>query len=511
MRDWKFIVKLLALALILLVAAHYLFPHVSAYYYVQQGDVVFTNETIDVSGVIPPYQYLAYWDGFDMYDSNATYQIDTSQWTNSQYYKFWLNPAIFSSRQGRWYRYNGVFERAGNNLAFVVTVAKPIQFNSSSNITLQNPNQTPLVLPKQVVLPVRHISDYLIARGDGFNITVNGSTNVWIFGVRDNLMDQQSFNGSVDITPHAINELSPGSYKILLQSIQNDTGLSAVRYDNTTGNIQWFDPGTFTIQGFSVVDQTPENILKKLEEIFPLVHDTYMLFNLEIQDPTITIDTIEALNQVNNTGAPQEQGVTIGSQNYVDVRGYTNVAPDTIIKVIVDGDFNQPKEVTWKNAIITQAQGTLGGDMREFEVLVPLKLYNMAPGRHFISAKTALSNETVSTADFYIYDNPTGNVIPNKTIRYISGRYGQDEIVPTPTPITVVQTVTIPVTVTVTIPVTPPPSEVEDAQRVVAQEQEQHYIYIAEGAVVLTAIIVAVILFVRFMFRAYKRKRWIRK
>ena len=383
--------------------------------------------------------------------------------------------------------------------------------NSSSNITLQNPNQTPIVFPKIPVLPVRHISDYLIARGNGFNITVNGSTNVWIFGVRDNLMDQQSFNGSVDITPSAINGLSPGSYKILLQSIQNDTGLSAVRYDNTTGNIQWFDPKTFTIQGYSILDQTPENILMKLEEIFPLVHDTYEMFNLEIQDPTITIDEIEALNQVNNTGSPQEQGITIGAQNYVDVRGYTNVAPDTIIKVIVDGDYNQSLNPIWNNAIITQAQGTLGGDMRTFEVLVPLKLYNMAPGRHFISAKTALSNETISTADFYIYDNPTGKVIPNKTIRYISGRYGSDEIVPTPTPITVIQTVTVPVTVTATVWVTPPPSEVADAQRVVAQEQEQHYIYVAEGAAFLIACIVIFILFVRFLFRAYKRKRWMEK
>ena len=42
---------------------------------IEQGGVVYINDTIDVSGVIPPYPYLAYWDGYDLYDTNATYII----------------------------------------------------------------------------------------------------------------------------------------------------------------------------------------------------------------------------------------------------------------------------------------------------------------------------------------------------------------------------------------------------------------------------------------------------
>ena len=470
--KWFFFFLFIAIELGLSVALG-LWTPVSAYYYVQQGDTVYVNQTVDISGVTPPYDYLAYWDGFDMYEGNASYLLALPS-TDAGYYNFNITPAIFGNRLGKWFRVNvqngyAVYEPNGNNLAFVVRPERktPLPLPNETNASLQNPNQTPIVLPKQPVLPIKHVSDYLIARGDGLKLSFNGSTSVWVFGTGGSLLDYQAFNGTVDITPKAINTLQPGNYKILIQSHTN--GTSTVRYNNATGSIQWFDPGTFTIQEYSIIDQTPENILQKLEEVFPVAGDTYMVFNLEIQDPTISIDEIDVLNQLNDTGAPQSQGVTIGAQNYIDVRGYTNAAPDTLIYAVPDADFNNANP--WKNAIITSAQGDLGGDMREWKIIIPVNLEDMAIGtRHFVYAKTELSNTTITSGDFYIYGNPSGNVIPNKTIKYISGRYGPEEMVPTPTPVIVTHEVTKVVTQVVTVPVTPSNEQVL-AQQKIAQQQ----------------------------------------
>jgi len=461
--NWRGMAKVIGFALILIAALAFIVQYASAVtpYYVQQGDTVYLNETVDISGVAAGVLNLAYYNGYDCVGDNQ-YLIPLPK-TKSGYYNFYIDSTIFGSRMGRWCKWNGYEESNGNIIAFVLSYAKPIPFNSTSNITLQNPNQTPAEFPKVPIMPVKHISDYLIARGNGFSIPVNGTTNCWIFGARDSLLDYHSFNGSIDITPEAINTLSPGSYTVLLQTRENGTGETTVRYNPDAGMIQWFDPKTFTIHGFSVTQNTPETVLNKLIEILPEVHDKYQLFKLEVQDPTIVIDLINSLNYLNDTGAPQTQGIILGQQSYMDVRGYTNAAPDTLINVVVDADFNGADP--WKDAIATKAEGDLGGDMRAFKVLVPLKLYDMAPGRHFVSARSALAEGVISTADFYIYDNPTGNVIPNKTIRYVSGRYGPEELVPTPTPIVVTQVVTRVVTQVVTVPVTPSNEQVYAQQK----------------------------------------------
>src|SRR5271157_2530384 len=86
---------------------------------IEQGDVVYVNDTIDISGIVPPYPYLAYWDGYDLYDTNASYLIDLPD-THSAYYNFSIDPAIFAQRLGNWYKYDGTFELSANNIAFIV-------------------------------------------------------------------------------------------------------------------------------------------------------------------------------------------------------------------------------------------------------------------------------------------------------------------------------------------------------------------------------------------------------
>jgi hypothetical protein len=520
--DWKTVGWLAVLALLLSVAIGLIAPNASAFgiiqnntvdenasYYVQQGDTVYVGDHLDISGVILPYPYLAYWDGFDMYDANPSYNI-TIPLQRKAITNFYVDPEVFSTRLGRWYKYDGVYEPNSNNMVFVVVPKRNVtglinQGQNSTNITLQNPNQTPIVFPIIPLLPVRHVSDYLVARGDNFSISGNVTTNLWVFGARDAIYGFKSSNNTMNLTRDVIYDLSPGKYTLLLQMPRNDTNDFMIRYNPDNSNIEWFDSESFVVNRWDTLGQTPENVLNKLESIFPMTRDTYMMFNLEVQDPTISIDRIDVMNALNDTS--NDATISLTPASYLDVRGYTNVATDSIIQVVVDPVFNVSEDVTWKNAIVTSAQGTVGGDMREFKVIIPVDLYNLPMGRHFVGART-LVGDSVTTADFQIYGTPTGNFVPNKTIRYISGLYGPEELVPTPTPVIVEKIVTQIVTQVVTVEVTPSNEQVKAQQDVVTKEREMYWITVGGGGLV---ILLGMFFLIRFVFRAYKRRGWMQK
>jgi hypothetical protein len=434
-------------------------------FYVQQGDTVYLGDVVDVSGVMGGVLNFAYYGGYDE-ESGDQFLLDTPN-GNSGYYRFYIDPAIFASRLGKWYKWNGFVERQANNLVFVVAETRP-KPNVSANITLQNPNQTPIVLPKVPLLPDQHIADYLIARGDSMSIPATNKTKAWIFGSHDSVYDFMAVNGTVQLKDEILDKLSPGSYKLLLQTReQNATGDFTVRYNPNTSMIDWFDPQSFAVQHYDTAGQTPENVMNKLKTLIPVAHDTYKIYTLEIQTPTVTINQIDTTYQLNVT--VQNQGVSLDSPGFLDVRGYTNAAPDTIVKVVVDPDMNMDIDMMFKDGIATHSEGTDPGTMRVFKAIVPIQLYNMAPGKHFVAAKTSLSDGYV-TADFYIYENPTGTFIPNKTIRYLSGKYGPQEMIPTPTPITVTQIVTQVVTQTILVPVTPSNEQVYAQQKIASEK-----------------------------------------
>jgi len=506
MDTWKLILILLIIAVGFSIVVHGVKAEDNSTYYMNQGDTAYLNQYVDISGVIPPYQYIAYWDGYDMYEGNATYKIDVWQMTNSEYFNFYIDPAIFTTRTGRWYKYNGYYERAGNNLAFIVARAKPILQNTT-NITYQNPKQVPIVLPTHPALPTQHISDYLIARGYNFSINVNLTANVWVFGAKDFIYDYRSQKNIVNITSEMASGLSAGDYKVLVQIPRNDTNDFMVQYNQNTSAIDWFDASTFNIRHWDTMGQSPENVLYQLQTIFPQTRDTFMMFKLTVQEPTITIDRIDVMNLLNDTRTGNDASLALQPASYVDVRGYTNLPPDIPILITVNPNFNITGDNAGDGSIGTLTEGTAGGDMRTFKAIVPIHLYNLPIGRNFIGAKI-VGSKMITTADFYIYGSPDGHFTPNKTIRYVAGRYGPEEMVPTPTPITVEKIVTQVVTVTVTVPVTPSNEQVYAQQTIVAKDRETYWI----GTIaVYCGGVVAAFFIGRFVFRAIKRRKWMKE
>lgn len=444
--------------------------------YISQGDKVYINDTIDISGVVPPYPKLAYWNGYDSYDSNASYIIDLPQY-RSGYYNFYIDPTIFETRTGKWYKYNDKFEWHANTLAFVVY---PKTYKNSTmryqNGTLVNISETisndynEIEIPIQPPVEIKHVSDYLLARGDPLTIETNETTNIWLFGRINKLLDFKSTNAThVDLSNDVLSGFEPGLYTVKMQTLGNTSNSFTVKYDVESDKIKWFDSNSFSIKEINAFGLSPRVLEEKFNNILPSTLDIFKTYSMELQEPSIEISSINEINTINYT--INYAGVTEYNTNisYIQVKGYTNVAIGSILKFVVDEKQQTPR--TLKSHTTTAVAGGTNnpGDMRWFDVVIPIAKYNLALGSHTVSAYTNYSTSG-STYTFIIYDSPPNSYVPPKTIRYISGRYGAEEFVPTPTPViqNVTQIVTIPVEIT--IPVTPSNEQVKAQQKIVADE-----------------------------------------
>jgi hypothetical protein len=446
-------------------------------HYIYQGESVYINDTIDISGVVPPYPELAYWNGYDMYDSNASYIITLPVY-KSGYYHFYLDPTIFSTRTGNWYKYDGTFEPNANNIAFVVY---PQSMKNSTmryaNGTLVNisemilNNYTDMEIPIRPPVEIKHISDYLVARGDSFSIKTNATTNIWLFGRIDELFDFKSTNATeIDLSKDVLSGFETGDYTIMMQTIGNTSNNFTVKYDDSTHEIKWFDPTSFSIDKININGWSPQVVLEQFQKILPETLDTFKTYKLELQDPSIEIQSISETHTPNYT--IDEAGITEYNTNlsYIEVKGYTNVAIGSTLKFIVDEKQQTPKTL-FSHTTTTVSGGTKDpGDMRWFDVMIPVDKYNLATGEHTVSAYTNIS-DTGTIYTFTIYMAPAGSYVPPKTIRYISGQYGPEEFVPTPTPIVQTVTVTIPgPTQTIIVTVTPSDEQVKAQQKIISDE-----------------------------------------
>ena len=485
-------------------------PSVAHNPYIYQGEKVYINDTIDISGVVPPYPELAYWNGYDMYDSNASYIINLPQY-RSNYYNFYLDPSIFSTRMGKWYKYDGNYESNANDLAFIVHP------QSMQNSTMRYSNGTLVNISEQMnnsydnwetyiqpPVSIRHVSDYLVARGNNLSVKINTTTNIWLFGRIDELLDYKSSNTTyIDITKDILSGFEPGSYTVEMQTVGNTSNSFTVKYDASTDTIKWFDPSSFTIQGININGLSPQVLEQKFSDILPSTIDMFKTYNLELQDPSIEIQSINeeiTPNETVNYAGDTQYNTNI---SYIEVKGYTNVAIGSTLKFILDEDRQTPKTLTSHTTTAVAGGSDDPGDMRWFDVVVPIDKYNMAAGDHTVTAYTNFSNSG-SVYTFTIYMTPPNSYVPPQTIRYIAGRNGPEEFVPTPTP--VVQTVTVPVpgpTQIVTVVVTPSNEQVKAQQEIIMNDSLKTW-----GTRI--AIVIVIIGFIWYIISLILRRRELR-
>lgn len=447
--------------------------------YIMQGETAYVGDYIDVSGVLPPYPQLAYWDGVDMYDRVPKYNL-TMPDGKKAYYRFYLDPEIFSQRLGRWYKYDDKFEKQGNNLAFVVRM-KPVK-----NVTMTFPNGTIVNLSyeKQVnytpieelikpepLLPERHEADYVAARGQPV-VWPEGGYRLWIFGRVNGMYDLRNNT----IQKEQVAALEPGSYAVAVHVPGNNTIFEA-SYGNNT-----LYPAFYGRKAVNVFGYNPALVLQNLKEMLRDTDDRIYEYKLVLDDPYITLNQAD---EVYHNGSP-----------VLDIRGYTNVANGTKITVTLD----EKKTVEYKD--VTLAVRTSPGNLSYYRAYVPLDYDNLAADatNHTLIARTEVGGEVQK--DFKISILPPDSFKPNATLKYIEDR---NPFIPTPTPeIIKVPGPTQIVTQIVRVEVTPSNETVEAAQKKATEEVALKYSLIGAG---ITIFLLIIWFFGKYGISVYRRAK----
>ena len=478
--------------------------------WIQQGEHVFVGYTYDVSGVIPPYAQIAYWDGYDIYDSAPTYNITLSG-RKKEYYDFYIDPEIFLTRLGRWYKYDGVYESNSNNHAFTVELFRKNQTLTLPNGTvvnqsffLTNESMRQLLNPTPEILPEKYENDYLITTREKFNVTVKNLTAMWLFNGEDNSIIYSKGDSYILFNDTQISKLRPGIYSLLIQTIGNNTQGFDVQFDGS--KIRWFNQEEFTITEIDTANMVPEVAIKKLQEVFPKTRDKYEIVKLSVQYPTVIISQME---EAYSTSAKifYHDSSRRGNVSVMDVRGYVNTLPGVNITVTLDAanTYIRDKKFTTFNAT---AIGKSDGYWRQWQVYIPFYWDALESGvMHTISAESVLGGG-VAYADFEISEGPANSYVPPETIKWIEDR---NPWVPKPTPEIVTEIKHVTVKETVTIPVPPSEETILEQQRVAYWEGFWALAKIIGGVIAGIICIGIAVWIVSAMKRAKKEREWLQQ
>jgi len=366
--------------------------------------------------------------------------VDISAYTH----RIYIDPPTFLP--GEWDQWSDFDfdEERGNTVAFYVIPEIRPALNLSE---LEEPEHDVILKPYIQPIEQRHVADFLVAHGDDFMINVSDG-RVWIFGRSEGYYGMPTVNDTFYLNASQIQHLTPGNYKLLVEQPGPNSIKVNMRYDAVNDSIEYFDPDTFTINYLELYGLDPITRLDKFREIEGRTNDIYTEYDLVVAEPYVEIVSLDQ-QYFRNQSAAQT------------VRGYTNVKVDTRLTAVVDADKRFGQDLEW-STFYTRAQGDINkpGDMRWFEISLPLLFENFAADHHTITVTTDIGGSM--NVDFNVYESPEHSFIENNTIKYVNG----SEWRPDPTPIIIEKIVTqeVIVTQTILINVTPSQESVEKAQ-----------------------------------------------
>jgi hypothetical protein len=450
---------------------------------ISQGDTVYMGDHIDISGVVAGNKALVWFTAGEPDPSEQPYVMPLPK-TKAGYYDFYIDPAVFSKMTGNWYKWNGYYESNGNTHAFyVVSQMRNVTLTFSNGTMLDNGeyvsgNYTEAVVPKEPDLPAKHVSDYLIAKGDRFNISVDTETHIWLFGRVDQIVDYRSMNGTIDLGRDLTSGFEPGSYKMLMQTVGNRSNDFTVKYDLEDGTIKWFDPKLFVIRSENVASYSPQVMYNKFMEIIPDLQDNFKEYGVEIQEPMVDLQSMDFVS-VGSAQIYYHDSNYKGDLSLYDIRGYTNALPGTTIRIALDEE--RQERIRWIN---TTVQGNFLGDYRFYQAYVPIYWEDMKEGMHRISV---YSDSGASVfRDFPVSITPEHSYIPNKSVKWVGEENPWKPNLTIPAPVVVTKTIEV----IREVPV-PPSNETVYAQQLEAMKvideknRKNLYMAILGGIIVL--------------------------
>jgi len=452
-----------------------------------QGDLVESGSVIDLTGTMGWAEKMAYYGYSGDLESDPLYVVEFPN-TKKEYYAFYLDPKIFNSRLGPWFQYygNDTGSEHGNLLMF--RVVKKLPAVNVTNVTA-NVTPVPTILAEyQLIQPKPFSTNYQIAYGDPFFVLVNDKympARLWVFGRIDGIYNKSYPTSRVTLTSEELQNLEVGEYTIIVQN-PGKNAIFEVGYNKIVTDARTTEELTSpwaAVKSVNVYGYQPRMVLPLFIEMVKNTDDPVTQYQIEITHPVIDITSIDETYS--------------GGKDVLDIRGYTNVAKDTELTVVMDED----RQIALSHnatEIIVKVQEDKPNLWRYFQAIIPIDYSTIPVGQHEITV-TAPQGAT-QTVPFYVYDLPAGQEVPNETVKYVAG----DLFRPTPTPIVVTQIVTQVVTQIVTVPVTPSTETVYAQQK--KASDENFWYWITTG---LEVLVVGVVLFFggRYLIRVVKRAR----
>lgn len=420
--------RLFILSLLLLVSP------ISASIQVAQGDVVYMNETVDISLAVAYPDFQVAWCEARNYDCDPPDQVID---ITGNMHNYWLNPEKF--RYGTYYRWDGEWHRAENSIAFTILPGpRPIK---RINQTVNKTNVTSQIRPHEGPY------EYLIARGDTPTVyTVlnrSDSCQLWIFSDTMNTYDLSlEYSNDTYSRTFAKSEtlgMSVGEYDGYIQCNGNN-GLQDIFLLNGELDTPYDDR---IVPDVPIIAWNLLNVKRQFDQLaldMPRFDDKLIPIRISVVDPTITITSVEQ------------------DEKKLYIMGSTSWGDDTAITLRLDPDnYKLPRDMalhTWT----TFTNGPIDAP-RTFATALSLNKEELFVGMHEITSTVeSKSDIAVSSYNFRISDvmvMPTPTPEPRRMI------YGKDweeipvKITPTPEPtVNETQEVTIVPTVNVTANIT---------------------------------------------------------
>lgn len=390
------------------------------------GDEVFVGEYVDATGCTGWATSIAYYDGWGN-EGDPTYVLKLP--LMSKLYKFYIDPTIFNTRPGNWFQYYGhnVDDSKGFIKAFKVVRGFRNTSTTYNNGTINFDNSTGNRTGVDIISPpvaTKHVSDFLVARGNNLTIKTNDVARVWIFGTNDGIYNLKTWNNSVFVNTSMINSLRLGDYKVLIQTPGSDREFNVLyNPEKRVLNALYSTQDSWTSKEYDVSDLSPLMLYDKLIIEIDKTNDGYKTLKLVVEDPMLDIIS--------------QDEVDLKIARVLRLLGYTNVEAGTKMCFGIDDSIKYMntniKNIDKPTCVV--AEGSDVGDMRYFVASVPFRYEDLSVGRHFITGITAIGGSMTTGFDVYTTfdDKPR-----NSSIKYIGG----NEFIAKPTPeiIKVVQT-----------------------------------------------------------------------
>jgi hypothetical protein len=413
-----------------------------------QGETVYLNDTVDISGVSgwsgSDGEYRIAWYGsyetaYSPYDRDPAYIMVLpgkylSASRESQY-RFYVDPDVFGQMTGYWYQFSSNIskergdESAGNLRAFYVSTGYRKVFNTTSNQTegyYEHGNYTEPVIKPAPLLPERHVADYVAARGQAITWPAGGY-RLWLFGRVNGIYDDRDNVITID----QVESLEPGRYVMAVHISGNNSLYEASCQQISKDPCGTIIPGLYGKQPINITGKLPPTVMNDLKTILAGTDDSLFEYNVDLQEPFITIERADEMFLKNRT--------------VLDVRGYTNVANGTPITVSLNEGKTYYKFIPlW--SVDTVAVRDSPGNLSSYRAYVPIDWENLAADarNHTLTAKTAIGGSMQK--DFKI------SIMPADSCQYPEGgachtnvslKYMEDRNPFVPKPTAEIRTVTV--------------------------------------------------------------------